>query len=75
EGLEAGGPKSSLKQGFKLNIISNQDESEWLQMLEDRNLMSHTYRDKLSKLVVERIQKQYEIAIKSVLEKLKKNYK
>ena len=71
EGLEAGGPKSSLKQAFKLNIISNDAESIWLQMLEDRNLMSHTYRDKLSKMVVTKIQNQYKDSIKVVLEKLK----
>jgi nucleotidyltransferase substrate binding protein (TIGR01987 family) len=71
EGLEAGGPKSSLKQAFKLNIITNDQESIWLQMLEDRNLMSRTYRDKLSKTVVERIQSQYKDAIKNTFQGLK----
>lgn len=71
EGLEAGGPKSSLKQAFKMNIIQNEAESIWLQMLEDRNLMSHTYRDTLSKIVVERIQNDYNQAFKGVIKELK----
>ena len=40
-------------------------------MLEDRNLMSRTYRDKLSKTVVERIQSQYKDAIKNTFQGLK----
>ena len=74
EGLEAGSLKSSLKQAFKLNIITNKNESIWLQMLEDRNLMSHTYRDKLSKVVVERIQDKYKDSIQSILEELKSKW-
>ena len=74
EGLEAGGPKSSLKQAFKLNIISNDQESHWLQMLDDRNLMSHTYRDQLSKMVVDRIQNQHKASLNKVLKTLDKKF-
>jgi len=67
EGLEAGGSKSSFKQAFKLNIIPNEQQSNWLQMLDDRNLMSHTYRDQRSKMVVERIQSQYKVSLNTIL--------
>jgi nucleotidyltransferase substrate binding protein (TIGR01987 family) len=72
DGLEAAGPKSSLKQAFQMNIIENKDETDWLLMLDDRNLMSHTYRDQLSKEVVERIQTIYLVQLKLCLTKLKK---
>lgn len=75
EGLETGGPKSALKTAFKLNLIKNDEEPLWLQMLEDRNLMSHTYRESLSKIVTEKIQQHYYQAFKNVLERLKERYK
>ncbi|MCB9061893.1 MAG: nucleotidyltransferase substrate binding protein [Halobacteriovoraceae bacterium] len=72
EGFEAGGPKSSLKQAFKLNLIQGEkEEKAWLQMLDDRNLMSHTYRDKLSQEVVKRIQDQHRTLLKDTLQRLK----
>lgn len=74
EGLEIGGPKTALKHAFKLNIIINEEESTWLQMLNDRNLMSHTYREKLSHEVVNRIQKNYVSSFSKVLGGLKARF-
>ena len=74
EGLDAGGPKSSLKQAFKLGLIENDQESKWLSMLEDRNLMSHTYREKLSKAVVDRIIRDYRALFSGLIEKLNQKF-
>jgi nucleotidyltransferase substrate binding protein (TIGR01987 family) len=41
EGLEANSPKETLRQAFAAGWIK--DETLWLNMLEDRNLTSHTY--------------------------------
>lgn len=41
EGLEANSPKETLRQAFAADWIK--DETLWLDMLEDRNLTSHTY--------------------------------
>lgn len=71
EGLEAGGPRSSLKQAFKLGLIKPEDESNWLQMLSDRNLMSHPYREQISLEVVKRIQKTHKNSISKVIEEIK----
>lgn len=70
EGLDPGGPKTAIKNAFKLDLIHNDEEALWLQMLEDRNLMSHTYRDELSKRLVERIQSRYRDSIKKVIERV-----
>jgi nucleotidyltransferase substrate binding protein (TIGR01987 family) len=40
-GIDASFPRDVLKQAFAHNII--QDGQLWIDMLEDRNLMSHTY--------------------------------
>ena len=41
DGVECNSPKSCIKSTFKLKYIANEDN--WLEMLHDRNIMSHTY--------------------------------
>jgi len=43
EGIEALSPKKALQAAYQLDWI--EDEQAWLQMLNDRNLTSHTYRE------------------------------
>ena len=52
-----GGPKKVIKQAFSDGIIKNGDA--WIQMLEDRNLMSHLYDRKTSDKIFENIQKKH----------------
>lgn len=42
EGLEANSPRSVFQQAYAAKLID--DERVWLEMIEDRNLTSHTYR-------------------------------
>jgi nucleotidyltransferase substrate binding protein (TIGR01987 family) len=70
EGLEAAGPKSSLKAAYKMDLIKNEEEVLWIQMLEDRNLMVHTYHEYLSREIVHRIQQSYLPAIMLMLTRL-----
>ena len=46
EGLEVKSPKEALKSAYALNLIN--DEEVWLQMLQARNLMSHTYNESMA---------------------------
>jgi nucleotidyltransferase substrate binding protein (TIGR01987 family) len=42
-GLEAYSPKDSVRTAFQLGLI--QEHPDWLRMIEDRNLTSHTYNE------------------------------
>jgi nucleotidyltransferase substrate binding protein (TIGR01987 family) len=47
-------PKDVLREAFKGHLIN--DEDQWLQMLTDRNLTSHTYDEQLADLIFSHIQ-------------------
>lgn len=74
EEMEIGGPKTIIKQAFRLDLIENNFEDDWNLMLEDRNLMSHTYKEDLSYIVSERVKDRYVIAFDHSLKKLKERY-
>ena len=74
EHMEIGGPKTSLKQAFTMDLIENEYEELWLKMLEDRNIMSHTYREEMSREVAQRVQGDVRCAFDRLLEKLKSRY-
>ena len=65
--MDCNSPKASLKTAFTNNWINN--EETWLDMLNSRNLMSHTY-NAASALKVYKNLKSYLPELKKLLEKL-----
>lgn len=55
QGIIAQSPREALKQGFHLNLLDNGEA--WIDMLEKRNLLAHTYD-----------QTNFELALKSIKE-------
>ncbi|MFM7275753.1 MAG: HI0074 family nucleotidyltransferase substrate-binding subunit, partial [Gammaproteobacteria bacterium] len=53
EGIAIASPRQALEQAFALGWIL--PEEPWLQMLQDRNLSSHTYRQGLAREIHARI--------------------
>jgi nucleotidyltransferase substrate binding protein (TIGR01987 family) len=53
EGLETGTPRNVLQQAYAAHWINN--ETTWLDMLRDRNLTSHTYREEQARDIYARI--------------------
>ena len=69
KGVDVQYPKDVLREAFKGHLID--DEVQWLSMLKDRNLTSHTYDEKLAHEVYERV-KVYVPIFKSTLDHLLK---
>ena len=57
EGIEAKSPCGSIKEGFKTGVIA--DGTAWLDMLEKRNLASHTYDDESAQEIYRHIKEKY----------------
>lgn len=70
QGLEINGPKASLREGVKFRFIDLENEDKWLEMLNDRNLSSHTYKQELAAQVARRIEQSHLPALKALLAKL-----
>lgn len=70
QGITVGSPKSAFIFAMQAQYISPNDEKLWLEMLEDRNLTTHTYKKELAEQVVSRIKEKYLSAFESLLKKL-----
>lgn len=63
-------PKSVLRQCFTMNIITENELQRFLDIIEDRNLTSHLYREEMAVLVASRIPEYLQL-MKSIVERLK----
>ena len=63
-------PRDIIKEAFKVQLI--EDGETWLDMLEKRNLMSHTYNETNAAAAMKLIREKYFQAITSVYHSLKK---
>jgi len=57
EGIVSQFPREVLKQGFHVNVLNNGEV--WIDMLEKRNLLAHTYDQDNFNLALESIRKLY----------------
>lgn len=70
QGLPAGSPKLAFKAAFQVGWIKENEQEEWVLMLEDRNLTSHTYKEDLAKEILGRIQKKHLSSLKSLFTRM-----
>ena len=68
QGFDLKTPKEIFKQAFQTGIIK--DGHAWMEALEDRNLMTHTYNEQMSLKVVGLIKEKYYPCIKQLYEYL-----
>jgi nucleotidyltransferase substrate binding protein (TIGR01987 family) len=52
-GVNVASPKPALQEAYRLHLID--DEAVWLDMLRDRNLCVHTYREALAREIYQRL--------------------
>lgn len=57
QGAIAAGPKPAIAYAFQAGILS--DQSMWLDIINDRNMTTHTYHEEISKQIYGRIKNDY----------------
>lgn len=66
EGIEANSPRSSIREGFKANIIEN--PAKWFDMLEKKNLSTHTYDEETAEEIYKSIKEEHFALLKALLD-------
>ena len=66
EGIIAKSPREVIKHGFALEYISNGEI--WIDMLEKRNLLTHTYLESIAVQANEKIHGEYFVEIKKFID-------
>ena len=69
-GKEVSSPRMAIKQSFKENFF--EDGQGWIDMLDDRNLTSHTYKQDLANEIYERIKNKHYVLLKELNEQMGK---
>lgn len=69
EGVDTKTPRETIKQAFQAGLLA--DGHVWIKMLDDRNVMSHTYDDEESQKVERLIRNNYFPQLKAVYQTLK----
>src|SRR4051812_30980320 len=72
EGLSLASPKKSIEWAMTNAWISTTKENTWLEMMSDRNLTNHTYRDQTAQEVATRVLDTYVAEFTLILGKMKK---
>ena len=57
EGVDAKTPRDVLKKAFQIELIK--EGHVWLDALDDRNLMAHTYKEDVAQTVERRVRERY----------------
>ena len=70
-GISTQFPREVIKQAFATELI--EDGHLWVQMLDKRNELTHTYNEEQARRAVEIIRVEYFPAIEQVFERLKKD--
>lgn len=70
KGYTAKSPSETIKQAFQSEIISN--GHVWIDALDDRNLATHTYDEKIADKVLKRIKEDYYPVLRALYQFLKR---
>lgn len=65
QGVAVAFPREVIKQAYRYNLLS--DGELWLEMLSKRNLLAHTYDEKLAKEAYDLITKKYFSSIRQLV--------
>ena len=68
--VDVNNPKNVLRKAFQENLFI--DDALWLRMLDDRNSLSHVYKQEMSAIIFENIKNDYAQALRDLVLTLKK---
>lgn len=63
-------PRMAFKEAFQFNLINEEEADLALEMLQDRNLTSHTYNEYLAEEIYNKIKSKYYDLLKTIYLKL-----
>lgn len=63
DGIEANSPRSCIRESWKQGLIP--DAQEWLEMMEKRNLSSHTYDENAAREIYREVKGQYVVLLET----------
>ncbi|MCL1800930.1 MAG: nucleotidyltransferase substrate binding protein [Promicromonosporaceae bacterium] len=66
EGIEINSPRAVIKESFSMGVISQ--GALWLEMLDARNNIAHTYEDQLARAIVIAVRERYANELRSLEE-------
>jgi len=70
EGIPCASPKACLREAKKVKILNEEEVILALEMIDDRNLASHTYHEEVANKIFGRL-KEYTGVMKKILEQMK----
>ncbi len=70
-GKTVGSAKQAFRAAFELGWVREKEQEQYMQMIDDRNLTSHTYKEDLANQILARIQSQHFKVLKNLLLNLK----
>ncbi|NOZ68454.1 MAG: DUF86 domain-containing protein [Deferribacteres bacterium] len=70
EGIVCNSPKSCFREVFTLGIINEDETVKLLEMTDDRNMTSHTYKEKVAEIIFEKL-KTYAPLIEDIIGRFK----
>ena len=71
EGYDEKTPRSVIRRAFEIEYITEDEAETWLDSLDKRNLLSHTYDEKTAKAALDAIVEEYYPMLKKIYKNLK----
>ena len=65
-------PRDTFREAHRNGII--EDEYVWMEMIEDRNTLVHTYEMEKAREIFERIKEEYTTCLEEVYEKIRERF-
>jgi nucleotidyltransferase substrate binding protein (TIGR01987 family) len=78
EGIICNSPKSCFKEAFKVNLLLEEETVKILEMVDDRNLTSYTYREEVAAEIYRRIRDYWDLmdrVCRRVVEKMGSDFR